>query len=388
MIRHSVNYRIFSVFLASVLLILSISFKAPSSPAVEAEAATKSELQAEQKEIQQKQADIKKKLSGVRNDESKAQEAYDYICDLIEQNEEEINNLNSQISTLNEDISTAEAAIAQKDREIKQSYEKFKQRLRAMYMAGDMTGGLEVLLCADSFEDMLSATVYLEAIAEYDQALIDTLTQDKDGYVAQKEQIEASKAVLETKKAEISEKKSENDALAAEAKEKLASIQKKEAELVALQKQYDKEMEANQAALDSIISSLTGESTGKFNGSFIWPTPSCYRISSPYGMRWGRLHKGIDIPASYGSKIVAAASGKVTKKGWDASGYGNYVIIDHGGGYMTVYAHMSSVSVKQGATISQGQQVGKIGSTGRSTGPHLHFEIRVNGTAKNPMNFF
>ena len=126
------------------------------------------------------------------------------------------------------------------------------------------------------------------------------------------------------------------------------------------------------------------------SGRFTWPLPGVSTISSYYGMRWGRLHSGIDISCSgvYGRTIVAADAGTVTTVKNSPSGYGLHVIINHGNGYTTLYAHCSSVLVSAGQTVSKGQAIAKVGNSGRSTGPHLHFEIRVNGTAKNPMNWF
>ncbi len=138
----------------------------------------------------------------------------------------------------------------------------------------------------------------------------------------------------------------------------------------------------------------TGSYTGPLDvtgtGRFTWPVPSCKSVSSYYGYRWGRLHSGIDISGGgvYGKTIVAADKGTVTKIKYDSNGYGHYLIISHNNGYSTLYAHCSKILVSVGETVSKGQAVAKVGSTGRSTGPHLHFEIRVNGTAKNPMNWF
>ncbi len=125
-------------------------------------------------------------------------------------------------------------------------------------------------------------------------------------------------------------------------------------------------------------------------GRFTWPLPGVNSISSYYGMRWGRLHSGIDISCSgvYGRTIVAADAGTVTSVKNSPSGYGLHLIINHGNGYTTLYAHCSSILVSAGQTVSKGQAIAKVGNSGRSTGPHLHFEIRVNGSAKNPMNWF
>ena len=110
-------------------------------------------------------------------------------------------------------------------------------------------------------------------------------------------------------------------------------------------------------------------------------------VSSRYGSRWGKTHKGLDIAASTGTSIKAAASGTVTTAGWNSGGYGYLIVISHGNGVQTYYGHCSSILVKEGQTVSQGDVIGKVGSTGRSTGSHLHFEIRVNGTAYNPLNY-
>ncbi|MBE6753160.1 MAG: M23 family metallopeptidase [Ruminococcaceae bacterium] len=131
-----------------------------------------------------------------------------------------------------------------------------------------------------------------------------------------------------------------------------------------------------------------GNATG--TGRFTWPLPGVNTVSSKYGMRWGRLHSGIDISCGgvYGRTIVAADSGTVTMVKNSPSGYGLHLTISHGNGYSTLYAHCSSISVSAGQKVSKGQAIAKVGNSGRSTGPHLHFEIRVNGSAKNPMNWY
>ncbi len=136
-----------------------------------------------------------------------------------------------------------------------------------------------------------------------------------------------------------------------------------------------------------VVGTKKGSKVG--TGSFTWPVPGVRSISSPYGYRWGRLHRGIDISTSgiYGRTVVAADSGTVTVKN-SAGGYGLHIIITHGNSYSTCYAHLSAVSVKSGQVVAKGQAIGKVGNSGHSTGPHLHFEIRKNNVANNPMNYF
>lgn len=356
-------------------------------------AATKAELEKKQADLKTKQNNLKNQLKAVRNQEAAAQEAYDDIMELIQANKEEIEVLNQYIVELNKEIADTEANIAAKDAEIHDDYERFKKRLRSLYMAGDMTGGLEVILCSNSFEDMLSASVYARSFAKYDQHLIDVLTSDREGYVLQKQEIEKNRKETEAKKAEIAAKKEENDALAAEAKKKLQDIKKQEAKLEALSAQYEKDMESASAQIAALArQAKDDENTSSGPVSFIWPCPSCYRVSSYFGMRTllgtTRMHYGIDIPAAGGSKIRAAAAGTVLKTGWDAKGYGNYAMINHGSGMVTVYAHMKSAPiVSTGQKVAQGQTIGYVGTTGRSTGNHLHFEIRKNGKAVNPLGY-
>ena len=148
-------------------------------------------------------------------------------------------------------------------------------------------------------------------------------------------------------------------------------------------------VKGSDSSSEGTSSSSTSSSSSYGSGSFIWPVPYTHNITSEFGMRWGRLHGGIDIAAGgvYGQSIVAADSGTVILAGNQGDGYGNYVIIDHGNGYKTLYGHMSSVAAYTGQQVSQGEVIGYVGSTGNSTGPHLHFEIRVNDVQTDPLGY-
>lgn len=164
---------------------------------------------------------------------------------------------------------------------------------------------------------------------------------------------------------------------------------------------YETDSEVIKEAVDEVVvkgsdsssegtsSSSTSSASSYGSGSFIWPVPYTHNITSEFGMRWGRLHGGIDIAAGgvYGQPIVAADSGTVILAGNQGDGYGNYVIIDHGNGNKTLYGHMSSVAAYTGQQVAQGEVIGYVGSTGNSTGPHLHFEIRVNDVQTDPLGY-
>ena len=148
-----------------------------------------------------------------------------------------------------------------------------------------------------------------------------------------------------------------------------------------------------QAQIDQMKEQLKKQNTVVAAGSYAWPCPSCYTITSNYGYRYlelygyTRLHAGTDIGAQYGAEVTAAAAGNVTIATY-GSGYGNYVMIAHADGSVTLYGHMSSLAVSAGQTVSQGDVIGYVGSTGNSTGPHLHFEVRINGSPVDPMQYF
>jgi murein DD-endopeptidase MepM/ murein hydrolase activator NlpD len=215
-----------------------------------------------------------------------------------------------------------------------------------------------------------------------------------------RQQIEKSRDEIvklkETQENSAKDLASQKSALVQKQQEQANYIKELEKDTAAYQRIID-EADAAMASLRASVSgSLSKSSGGKtyVGGEFTWPTPSCHYITSHFSPRRKnpvsgvyKRHTGTDIGASYGAAIVAANSGTVTLAGWN-SGYGNCVIIDHGGGKATLYAHMSAYSVSAGQTVSKGQRIGSVGSTGNSTGPHLHFEVLINGAAVDPMQFF
>ncbi len=393
----------FSKVIVCVILILSALALAvelaPSGSDVglTASAATKADLQKKQAQLESQQRNIANKLSALKKSKAAAQDQLDLVNELVENLQTQIATVNNQIAAANAEIKEIEEEIAAKDQEIENSKERFKERMKAIYISGDVTGGLEVILCSNGIEELISNTVYLEAMADYDQGLIDELVNDKQGYQVKKAQVEEHKKEIDAQKAELAKKKTELDAQQKEAEELMKQIKADEEAYKKKQAENDLEMAKARAALDALISqnNANSQNTEYYGGSFGWPTPGYKRITSPYGPRTYTLngrkvssnHKGIDIGAPSGAKIVASNGGKVVTSAYNAGGYGNYVIIDHGGGKMTVYGHMSRRGVSVGQGVTKGQQIGKVGSTGRSTGPHLHFEIRINGTAVNPINY-
>ncbi|XOQ43074.1 MAG: Murein hydrolase activator EnvC [Clostridium sp.] len=388
--------RLLAAVLAASLLVLSV-------PAVQpAEASTLSELQQKQSELKQKKAEVDAQLQELKNDKTKKLQYKEALLSQINTVEAQIDNLNDQIASLNSDISEKEQQIAQKQKDIDADIEKLKERLYAIYLTGDAST-LEIILNAENLMDLADKTEVLQAITEHDTQLINRLKEEMQSIADQKAEIEKQRDAVAANKKEYDQKQAELTELVNEVNQTIAELSEDESAAEALSKELAQQEAEAAAAIDEWYAQYYA-SLGEGNsnsggyvstGNFTWPLPSCTTITSGYGARWGTFHKGIDISRAgiYGAAIVAADSGKVIQAGYGQygtgyGGYGNVVAIDHGGGYSTLYGHMSRVAVSVGQYVTKGQVIGYVGSTGQSTGPHLHFEIRVNGVAKNPMNWF
>lgn len=316
-----------------------------------------------------------------------------------------MNTVQSQIDVLNKEIAECDGDIKDKQKQItaKQAQitvnlEKLKQRLRALYLTGEATN-LEIILSAKNIVDLADKTEAIRAITTHDTDLINSLKSDMQSIKTQKAEIETNrknvaqaKVSLDSKRSELSDLVKETQAVIAEIAADVSDAQKTDAKLTAQRNQLNAAVDQWYKDYYAQQSNNGGGSGGYVSsGKFAWPVPGVNTITSGFGSRWGTVHKGIDIsgPGVYGKPIIAADSGKVIMAGWGYygsgyGGYGNVVAIDHGGGYSTLYGHCSKVAVSKGQTVKKGQVIAYVGNTGDSTGAHLHFEIRVNGVAKNP----
>ena len=239
-----------------------------------------------------------------------------------------------------------------------------------------------VLFKASSFTDLLSRIDFVNEVAEHDKSVIATLQDLRAQIQSDKDNLESQKSELETRQAELTEQRAEADKLYEQLSTDASQMQKMAA--------------AEEASADRIEQEIKNRQetppTPATSGDYIWPCSARY-ITSPFGKRTSpggigsRNHKGVDIGASYGSSIYATKAGTVIVSSYDAGGYGNYVQIDHGGGNYTLYGHMSKRLVSVGQTVSQGEVIGLCGSTGASTGPHVHYEIWVNRTRIDPLPY-
>lgn len=298
-----------------------------------------------------------------------------------------VNNLNTEIANIEGQIAYTEMEIENKQRDYDGRLALFNRRLKEMYQYGEMNY-ISVLLQSSSLSDFLTRFEYLKYIANNDQKLLEEVQALQKALDEQHTSLTTMKTDLETKKQTQVEKTTELQTASAEQQKVVNAIN---ADVNATWAMLE-EMEAEANALNSEIQRLqaaNASSSTTAPSKYVWPCPSSKKITSPYGYRihpiqgYRKMHTGMDIGARSGTDIVAAASGTVIMAKY-YGGYGNCIIIDHGGGMSTLYAHMSAYVAKNGDYVAAGQVIGKVGSTGNSTGPHLHFEVRVNGQHTNP----
>ncbi len=393
-----------------------------------------------QKELEDKLKDIGKQLEEVedaiketKNDISKEKEHQENIQKQIDSTEEylrtltdliaeynmQIEALESQIVIRQNEVAETEALIAEQQAKIDENIEIYKRRLRAMYLSGNDSVA-SILMGATDFFDMLMKIELVTRVADYNNNLIEKLLTLKDEFEKTKLELEEKVNLLQSDITDIETKRADVEVLSAEWDEKLEDLEDLYSESKAhiqdlkdKQEAYeeDKEyLEDQEEKLEEEIQKIIREAERKEylgdleEGTFLWPVSGFYYISSPYGSRWGTKHRGIDIAGSgiKNAKITAANSGEVIyvyngcdhnygkKKGkWCGcgGGFGNYCIVDHGGGYTTVYGHAKEIVVKKGQKVTTGDLLGYVGTTGNSTGYHLHFEIRVDGDRLDPESF-
>ena len=303
-------------------------------------------------------------------------------------------------------LAQTEIELAEAEAKYEAQYEAFRERVRYMYENGDVSY-LEVLFSAESFVDFLNLMEYISCIVEYDENLT-TRLQETENTIAAKLQevsdkqaeVSAITAQLERKKHAYEETLEEKDSFIHNllederlALEELKTFEDANAQVAAsIQKIYDAEAAAAAAKAAAAKAKNGTASTASYNGKMLWPVPGASRISSGYGYRnspiSGRreFHTGIDIPASKGTSIIASDGGVVITAGW-INGYGNTVVINHGGNVSTLYGHCSQLLVSVGQEVGRGEVIARVGSTGYSTGNHLHWQVMENGGHVSPSKY-
>ncbi len=293
----------------------------------------------------------------------------------------------NQIKGAEENLRQTEQALAEAINNYNQQYELVAVRLKVMHQNSSVTK-LDTLLASKSIVEFYERLQYMQIISEQDNKMIEDLEAAKQDVEYKKQLQQEAKALLEQKAGEKQKRLEQLKNSRAEVEGELA---KTKSELEKLEKEIDKQI-AESKRLQSVIKNLSSKKK-YVGGTMVWPCPSSYTVTSSFGMRKHpilrkyKMHTGIDIGADKGTSIVAANAGTVIMAQYDKSGgYGNMVVIDHGDGITTLYAHASKLCVKVKDEVKAGDVIAKVGSTGLSTGNHLHFEVRVNGEPKNPLS--
>lgn len=340
---------------------------------------------------------VNNEMNQTRQELNKGKKEESKLNSQIKGIESQIKNTENEIAELHGDISKTEMNIAETTQELQQveaemteQNDNLNQRLRAMYKNGDV-GFVEILIGSQNITDFMTNMDMVQKIFDNDVAVLKTMKE-------QHAKIEKQKNTLVALQSQLIAAKEEEAAKEANLQSDRNEVAALKADVTADNKELQKQLAALAAEADRItaeIQALQGNSSNSQylgSGKLGWPVPGRSSISSEFTNRINPItgkaekHLGIDIPAPTGTNIVAAEAGTVIKAGWNNS-YGYMVIIDHGGGIATLYGHNSRLAVSVGTTVTRGQTIAYAGSTGMSTGPHCHFEVRVNGQYQNPRNW-
>jgi murein DD-endopeptidase MepM/ murein hydrolase activator NlpD len=359
--------------------------------------------------VDSKIASLQDRVAAAKEKEAALRREIDAVSGEIRGLEHEVGDVSSRLAPLEHELALRELKLnrlnalfqVQSDRlaflraEYRIAIARLNSRLVTAYES-DPPDELSVLLSSRSFSAFLDGLEYIRLVADRDKQIAEAVRSSRDEVAAALAHTKvARRAMLEQAKivaVRVHQARVLREQLLA-TKGRLAEAQSRKradlATLTARERADAEEIDALQqvsAELAAKIQAAQAHSTVQHAGSgaLIWPVNA--PITSPFGWRWGRMHEGIDLGAAYGTPIAAAGAGTVIYAGW-LGGYGNLTVIDHGGGLSTAYGHQSQIGVSVGQPVAQGQIIGNVGSTGHSTGPHLHFEVRVNGQAVDPLGY-
>lgn len=379
----------------ALIIVFTICFVAfsQSGNQIKTEAATISQIQQQIEDLKKQQTQNSNKLSQTQGNISKEKDKQETLNNQIDVTNNLITALNQKIDSLTTQIADTQKKLDAQQTAIDNGVNDFKKRLRAMYLAGNDSYA-SIFLGSSDFFDMLMRLELSTRVAKHDNDSITELVNLKNEIAKTKTDLEKQKSDQESTKSQYTQNINSLTNLYSQTAASIQSLKKEEeayknksAQLKAKEEEFEKELQL-------AIQQGSNSNNPYVGGKFGWPVPGYYTITSGFGPRWGTIHRGIDIAGRnsagqsiYNKPIVAANSGTVITAVWGHWSYGNYVVIDHGGGYTTLYAHQNSLAVSAGQKVSRGQTIGYVGTTGDSTGYHCHFEVRINGVATNPMPY-
>jgi murein DD-endopeptidase MepM/ murein hydrolase activator NlpD len=352
--------------------------------------------------------EVQAKLSAARQHEARLTQQISGLTADIRELEGRVGDVSQKLSILEADLQLHERRLDKLDalyafeterlnflrRAYATAVHQLNLRMIDLYETHDPTL-VEVIIESESFQDALDRIHYLDAIAQQDKHIATKVAVARDAVHKTREQTKSVRARVHAETMVVAvrtqQQRDVRDQLLA-SKSQLSGKRARQQTALKLTRKQEHTLETEAQALAAADASIRGQLAAAQGSSdstpsaagLIWPVSG--PVVSPFGYRWGRLHAGIDIAVPYGTPIRAAAAGTVVLAGW-VSGYGNYTCIDHGGGMATCYAHQSAYAVSQGASVGQGQLIGYVGCTGHCFGPHLHFEVRINGAPVDPLGY-
>ncbi len=381
-------------------------------------------IKQQQEALAQQSAEYEAILNEKNAEVAEQQEYVDAIVGKVETVTQEIQVSHKKINALDEEIADKTKQIIQKNNEIEENMDILRQRIKTIYLAGEVSS-LEIILGAKNFSDFLDKVQLVKSVSTHDEELINDIQTQLDLISEEKEALQLDKVELEEEEKNLKAKQDELNELLEENKETLATLQEESDEALAqltlteaqiseldeeLQEYYRQQQAAQQQQQQQQQEQQGDTQTAPSRpnvevpagGGYVWPVPGYYMLTSQFEEWRGTYNHGaLDIAGAgiMGATVVAASGGTVVgvatgcTHNWGkyyscgcGGGYGNYVMINHGNGKETVYAHLTSVAVSSGQSVSAGQYIGTVGSTGHSTGAHLHYETRYNGVKYDPMS--
>ena len=347
------------------------------------------DLQTQQQDLQNQLNESNEQLEEVQSQLSENLQQIEKLDEKIQESESKITELDAQVSQLQAEISDIQAKLEVAEKNYKKQKDIMEKRLIAIYESGD-TNYIDVLLKSNDLSEFLSNYYLISEITSLDRELLDEVETEKKEIELSKQKLEKNQASLATALQTQTQTATVLQNTKTLRENYIARLSDEEK---AKQAQIDEITAAYEAVNNQILElAKQGLDTAYIGGVLAWPVPGYTKITSNYGMRVHpitgqyKLHTGVDISAPIGANFVAANDGIVTKAEYNTA-YGNMVIIDHGGGISTLYAHGSEILVTVGQTVKRNEAILKVGSTGYSTGPHAHFEVRINGVVTNPIEY-
>jgi len=374
------------IWLISVCVsLLAGSFQLP------AQAGTLSELRNRLSRYLSGERQVKRQLRSIKNEQQQARSSLISAQQQLAQARARLREAEAQLRRTKQDIAETEQELAETKARLDKHEAEMQQYLLALYRAGEPTY-LEVVFQATSFEDFVTRAEFTRRLAQRDEELLTALVSEKQAYESKRAELLVLRARQEDLRAQIKQEQDKIEAQAAAARRELQEVTQDRAAAEQMLAQMQQESQQIEQMLARLQGGGSQSYSGSWSGSLKCPIWGSYRISSRYGWRIHpilharRFHDGVDLACPTGTPIHAADKGLVVFVGWQ-NAYGRTILIDHGSGISTMYAHCSRFAVNKGQTVSRGQVVGYVGSTGWSTGPHLHFGLRKYGKPVNPMKF-